>query len=281
MYRQRFPSLSETGSEAGLRAHFRSGTAEIVDGALQWRLWYLIGSSEMRRRYARSRLGQIWIMLTSAIAVSTIGFVWSYLWAQPVGEVLPYIAVGLVVWQLIAAILIESTTLLPANSRYFHNQCMPVSTVVFALAFRHTATFFMNLIFPLILAASLGLRPSSSAFLAIPGVLLTLIWCLWTSLILSILCTRYRDIVQVVSNVIQVAIFITPVLWMPEILPARAQDWLPWNPFAVFVAIVRDPLLGREVPLAYWGSAVIFSLGGFCASLPFLGRGSRRIVYWI
>ena len=107
MDRQRSSSLSETGSETGLRALFRSGTAEIVDGALQWRLWYLIGSSEMRRRYARSRLGQIWIMLTSAIAVSTIGFVWSYLWALPVGEVLPYIAVGLVVWQLIAAILIE------------------------------------------------------------------------------------------------------------------------------------------------------------------------------
>jgi ABC-type polysaccharide/polyol phosphate export permease len=235
----------------------------------------------MRRRYARSRLGQIWIVLTSAIAISTIGFVWSYLWAQPVGEALPYVAVGLVVWQLISAILIESTTLLPANSRYFHNQCTPVSTIVFALAFRHIATFFMNLIFPLILSACLGVRPSNSAFLAIPGVLLTLVWILWMSLMLSILCTRYRDIIQVVNNVIQVAIFVTPVLWMSELLPPRAQEFLPWNPFAVFVAIVRDPLLGRDVSWAYWGSAILFSLGGFCASLPLLGRGRRHIVYWI
>ena len=79
----------------------------MLEGALQWRLWYLIGASEMRRRYARSRLGQLWIILTSAITVSTIGLVWSYLWAQPVREILPYIAVGLVVWQLISAILIE------------------------------------------------------------------------------------------------------------------------------------------------------------------------------
>ena len=114
----------------------------MLEGALQWRLWYLIGSNEMRRQYARSRLGQIWIILTSAIAISTIGFVWSYLWAQPVREILPYIAVGLVVWQLISAILIETTTLLPANSRYFHNQYMPKSTIVFALVFRHIATFF-------------------------------------------------------------------------------------------------------------------------------------------
>jgi len=278
---QQVPSSSATSSAVGLRALFRSGAADIVDGVRQWRLWYLIGSGEMRRRYARSRLGQIWIVLTSAVAVSTIGFVWSYLWAQPVGETLPYIAVGLVVWQLISAVLIESTTLLPANSRYFHNQCMPVSTIVFALVFRHIVTFFMNLIFPLILSAALGLRPSSSAFLAVPGVLLTLVWCFWMSLMLSILCTRYRDIIQVVNNVIQVAIFITPVLWMSELLPARAQELLPWNPFAVFVAIVRDPLLGHDVSWAYWESAIIFSLGGFCASLPLLGRGRRHVVYWI
>ena len=253
----------------------------MLEGALQWRLWYLIGASEMRRRYARSRLGQLWIILTSAITVSTIGLVWSYLWAQPVREILPYIAVGLVVWQLISAILIELTTLLPANIRYFHNQYMPISTIVFALAFRHGATFFMNLIFPLILSFSLGLRPSSSALFAIPGVLLTLIWCLWMSLMLSILCARYRDIVQVVNNLIQVAIFLTPVLWTPELLSTRSQGLLPWNPFAVFVAIVRDPLVGRDVTWAYWVSAVIFSLGGFCASLPFLGRGRRHIVYWI
>jgi ABC-type polysaccharide/polyol phosphate export permease len=276
-----YNSLSGLDPKAGLLAHFRSGTADILEGALQWRLWYLIGSSEMRRRYARSKLGQFWIILTSAITISTIGLVWSYLWAQPVSEILPYIAVGMVVWQLISTILIESTTLLPANSRYFHNQYTPTSTIVFALVFRHTANFFMNLIFPLILSAGLGLRPSSSAFLAIPGVLLTLVWCLWMSLLLSILCTRYRDIIQVMNNVIQVAIFLTPVLWMPELLSTRFQELLPLNPFAVFVAIIRDPLLGRDVSWAYWESAVLFSLGGFCASLPLLGRGRRHIVYWI
>jgi ABC-type polysaccharide/polyol phosphate export permease len=281
VYNKHFTSSSEPGPGAGLTALFSSGATDMIEGALQWRLWYLMGSGEMRRRYARSRLGQIWIILTSAITTSTIGLVWSYLWSQPVREILPYIAVGLVVWQFISAILIESTTLLPTNIRYFHNQHMPASTIVFALAFRHTATFFMNLIFPLILSLGLGLRPSSSAFFAIPGVLLTLVWCLWMSLMLSILCTRYRDIIQVVNNLVQVAIFLTPVLWMPELLSTRSQDLVPWNPFAVFVAIVRDPLLGRDVSWAYWESAIIFSLGGFCASLPLLGRGRRHIVYWI
>jgi hypothetical protein len=84
VYNKHFTSSSEPGSRLGLIALFSSGATDMIEGALQWRLWYLIGSGEMRRRYARSRLGQLWIILTSAIAVSTIGLVWSYLWAQPV-----------------------------------------------------------------------------------------------------------------------------------------------------------------------------------------------------
>jgi ABC-type polysaccharide/polyol phosphate export permease len=278
---EHFTSSSARGSTVGLVALIRSGAADLLDGAHQWRVWYLIGSSEMRRRYARSKLGQLWIMLTSVIATSTIGLVWSYLWGQPVREILPYIAIGLVVWQLISGLLIEATALLPANVRYFHNQYMSISTIVFALTFRHITIFSMNMIFPLVLSVGLGVRPSSSAFFAIPGVLLTFVWCLWMSLMLSILCARFRDVVQIVNNVVQVAIFLTPVLWMPELLSIRFQDILPWNPFAVFVTIVRDPLLGRDVSSAYWWSAVIFSLGGLCVTLPFLGWLRRRIVYWI
>ena len=159
MCSEHFTASTVPGFPTGLIALFRSGIADIFEGHAQWRLWYLIGSSEMRRRYARSKLGQLWIMLTSAIAISTIGFVWSYLWAQPVREILPYVAIGLVVWQLISGLLVEATTLLPANSRYFHNQYMPASTIVFALAFRHSRDLFHE--FDLS-ASSFG-RPGPSA----------------------------------------------------------------------------------------------------------------------
>jgi len=52
-----------------------SGAAirDLVAGAHRWRLWYLIGSAEMRRRFARARLGQLWIMLSGALSVSITG----------------------------------------------------------------------------------------------------------------------------------------------------------------------------------------------------------------
>jgi lipopolysaccharide transport system permease protein len=111
----------------------RSGAAGVRDlftGAHCWWLWYLIGSGEMRRRFARARLGQVWIMLSSAISVSMMGLVWAYLWNQPVRDMLPFIGASMTVWQFLSAVLNDTTMAFPLNSHYFLNQYMPASTII-------------------------------------------------------------------------------------------------------------------------------------------------------
>lgn len=258
-----------------------AGAQDIIDGALDWRLWYLMGSADMRRRYARSKLGQLWIMISSAIMISTIGFVWSYLWRQPIHEMLPFVAVGLIVWQLTLGILSEACTVLPENSRYFLNQYVPASTIIFSLLYRHGATFLLNMIFPIGLCVAFGVPISIHAVLAIPGLVLLVVTCFWIAFVLAILCARFRDVVQIVSSILQVAIFLTPVFWKPEFLSREAQGWLVYNPLGVLISIVRDPLIGRPVPASYWIAAVLFAFGGLLLVLSFIGRFRRRLIYWL
>ena len=54
-----------------------AGACDIAEGLRNWRIWHLMGTSELRRRYARSRLGQFWLTLSTAITVVTLGAVWS------------------------------------------------------------------------------------------------------------------------------------------------------------------------------------------------------------
>jgi len=258
-----------------------AGLRDILDGGHQWRLWYLMGSADMRRRYARSKLGQFWIMLSSAIMISGIGLVWSYLWQQPVQDMLPFVAIGLVTWQLLSGVLSEATTVLPANSHYFLNQYTAASTVLLSMLYRHGATLLLNLIFPIALSSALGVTFSPDVLFALPGVLLLLVACFWMSFVIAILCTRFRDVVQIVSGFLQVALFVTPVLWKPEMLPQELQWYLAWNPLAVLISVVRDPLLGRAVPLDDWLFAIGISLGGLLLALPIIGRFRRRLVYWL
>jgi len=267
--------------EHNLGSLARSGARDVLDGMHQWRMWYLIGSAEMRRRYARSKLGQFWIMLSSAITISIMGLVWSYLWKQPVQEMLPFVAVGMVVWQLLAGVISDSTSILPTNGHYFLNQYTPASTILMSLIYRQGATFLLNLMFPITLALAFGTPITVSMLLAVPGLILLGLTVFWMAFVISILCARFRDLIQLVNSVLQVAIFLTPVLWKPDLLPPEAHSLMIWNPLAVLLTIVRDPLLGRVVPLEFWAAALFIAIGGFLISLPFIGRYRRRFIYWL
>ena len=127
------------------------GICELVEGAKRWRVAYLIGSSEIRRRYVRSRLGQIWIMLSTAISVSAMGYCWSLLWHQPFSEMMPYIATSMIVWFLISEIIFQSTTVFTTGGHYFLNQYMPPSVLILALIYRNMISYGMNILFPLLI----------------------------------------------------------------------------------------------------------------------------------
>ncbi len=254
---------------------------DLVHGLVQWRLWYLMGSSDMRRRFARSRLGPLWITVSSAISVATIGIVWSYLWQIPVREILPYIAVHLTMWQFIATGANESASALPANTNYFLNQYLSASTILFAQLYRNILTLALNLIFPLLVCLTFGVEFTFYAAMSLLGFVFLLGWCFWTGYAIAILCTRFRDLVQVVASLFTVLFFVTPILWKPELLPAEAQYYLSLNPFAVLMSVTCDPLLNRPVPASYWLAAFVLSAGGLILILPFIGKYRRRIVYWL
>jgi ABC-type polysaccharide/polyol phosphate export permease len=258
-----------------------AGWRDLIDGAAHWRLCYLMGSGDIRRRYARSRLGQLWIMVSSTIMVASMGLVWSYLWKQPIRELLPYVAIGMVTWQLLLGVITEATVAIPANSKYFHNQYISASTIIYAVLYRNGVTFLLNVLFPLLICLAFRVNLTPYAVLSLFGLVLVAITSTWVSFVIAFLCTRYRDIVQIITSSLQIIFFLTPVVWKPEILSEHAQSILQWNPFAVFIAIVRDPLLGRPVPAITWAEAFVWSFGGLALALPFIGRFRRRLIYWL
>ena len=258
-----------------------AGLRDLVMGAHRWRLWYLIGSGEMRRRFARARLGHFWIMLSSAISVSMMGLVWAYLWNQPVRELLPFVGVSMTVWQFLSAVLNDSTMAFPQYSHYFLNQYMPASTIIYAVLYKNVATFLLNMIFPIAVIIFFGGSVTAYSLLSVVGLFLVIVWCVSIGYALAILCARFRDIVQVVSSLLQVAFFVTPVLWKPEFLPPQAHYFVTCNPFAPLLAVVRDPLLGRPLSWDVWLTACAIVLATLVCVLPFVGRFCRRLVYWL
>jgi lipopolysaccharide transport system permease protein len=240
-----------------------------------------MGLGEIRRRYARSRIGQFWQTISMGIMVASLGLIWSTLWKMTVADLLPFVAISLVAWTMINGTLAEATTTFVSTGPMFLNQGMSFSTAIYALVYRHLVILLHNL--PVIVIAFLffSVPVRGICFLVVPGIGLLVVALVWSSYLVAIACLRFRDLTQVVQSGLMIMFFITPVLWMPDQIPADQHYLLSLNPFSALLAVVREPLLGQLPTIYDWTVAAVFAIGGFVIALPVIGYCQRRIIYWI
>src|SRR5215467_4668637 len=120
---------------------FMLGTADLLQGIDNWRLSHLMGLGDIRRRYARSRIGQFWLTISTGLMISTLGLVWSTLWNVDVRDFLPHITVSLIVWTAISGTISDATTVFASLGGLYVNQGMSFSTAIYSLIYRHFLIF--------------------------------------------------------------------------------------------------------------------------------------------
>jgi len=194
---------------------------------------------------------------------------------------MPYFAPSMIIWTMITGIVTDSTSVFVTFGRYFVNQRMSFATAVNALLYRNVLIFLHNSVIVLIVFVIFQRSVGPYALLAIPGLCLTIITGFWVSYVVGILSTRYRDLGQFVTSLMQIAFFVTPVLWKIDFIPEKYRYIVSLNPFASYLSIIRDPILGDPVPLQHWVMAVAITTIGLLLSLPFIGHYHRRVVYWL
>ncbi|MGG6897392.1 ABC transporter permease [Rhizobium sp. BR 315] len=260
---------------------YRDGVAELKDGIKAWRIWYLLGTADLRRRHSRSRVGQLWITLSTGMTILALGLVWSLLWRMPVSGILPYIAVAMVFWAFITGVLNEATTAFSSMGNMFLNQKTSFSVAIYAVIYRNLIYVAYNLIIVVLTFAWYARLPTASIVLLIPGMSLTLLFLISVAYILAIVATRYRDAVPLTLSLTQIGYFVTPVLWRPEFIPENYRWLNSVNPFSVFLSLLRDPLLGEQIPREIWCAAVVYTVAAILLALPIIGNYNKRVIYWI
>ncbi len=260
---------------------WRLASADFVRCFAGWHIWALLGVSDVRQRYKRSRFGQFWITFSMGIFVAGIGVVYGGLFHNDIRTYIPYLAVNMTVWSLISGIMSDGTMTYIEASNYLKQEALPKTAFVMRILVRNLVAFAHNLIIIPIVYILFWVTPSPVALLAIPGLFLILIGTFLSTLALGILCTRFRDLPQIVSNLMQLAFFVTPVMWHIEQLGDRGQYILTFNPFASFLRIVSEPMQGHIPELSAYVSVLVYLALLFLVSWPLFARFRARIVYWL
>lgn len=260
---------------------WRLAQSDAAQGLSSWHVWNLLAMTDIRQRYKRSRVGPFWITLSMAAFVAGIGVVYSTLFKQDIRTYLPYLAVNYVIWTLIQGIISDATTVFSASGVYLRQEAMPKTLFAMRLISRNIIMLGHNIIIVPIVFLIFGIWPSWTMFLAIPGLLLLVVAAYPVVMLIGMVSTRFRDTPVIIQNVLQIAFFLTPIMWRVEQLGDAAPFVVGLNPFAIFLRIIAEPLNGRVPSLWTWGVALLMVAVLYAVTAPLFARLRARVVYWL
>jgi ABC-type polysaccharide/polyol phosphate export permease len=242
----------------------------------------MLGWQDVRQRYRRSALGPFWLTISMGVMIGSIGLVFGRIFGTPMSEFLPFLATGLIVWTFISSSVNEGSSAFVSAEGIIKQLPLPLFLHVLRMLWRNVIIAAHNVIIVPLVFLAVGKAPSLIIFLSIPGFLLLSVNLAWMALTVAILCTRYRDLPQIIASVLQVLFYLTPIMWMPSLMPARASGLLlNYNPLFHLIEIVRAPIIGQEPSLLNWMVAAVMAIIGWAIALIFYGRYRHRIAYWL
>lgn len=253
---------------------------DLVGGLARWRLAWALARSDIMHRYRGSVLGPFWLTLSTGVMLAALGILYAKLFGVPVADYLPYLAVSLILWNLVSTLFDDAGKCLTSQEGVIRQMPLPYTVHALRSVLRNAVIAAHNLPLIGIVFWVFGIGVEWTLLLAIPGLLLVLAAGFAASILLGMVCARFRDIQQIVVSVMQLAFFLTPVIWKPELLADR-QAWLPLNPFFVLMETVRGPLVVGGASWLVWLAALVYTGVACSVALAFFVRFRARIAFWV
>lgn len=253
---------------------------EVREAHNRFDLALYLAWSDTRTRYRRSVLGPLWLVFGTLIGVGGLGVVWSTLFHVDRAAFIPALSVGLVTWYLLNNCITESASVFYTNRDLILN--IPLSSILVSmlLLFRQVINFLHNMLVVVVVLLIYPENISLVSLLSIPGFLLVCINLLAIIQIIGYLGARYRDLAPLLSAIMQPIFFISPVIFRPQQL-GSVMFIANWNPFAYWLSLVRDPLLGSAPSLACWMVVLGMTVVGWTVALLLTAAKRQRLAYWV
>lgn len=254
---------------------------EITAIVMYFNMWFSLSWYDIKQRYRRSFIGPFWITFSTGVMVSGIGLMFSVIFKSPIEEFLPYFAVGQVVWLFIATQINESCSTFVEYQLVIKQMSVPLSVHILRKLWNNLILFGHNFLIIIIVLLIFDQKISWRILYAIPAFGLILFLLFLLSMTLGIICTRFRDITQIVTVFMQLIYFFTPIFWMKNKLPDEYSWISDLNPFYHMIEIVRAPLLGQAPAGMLWVYMLTYIAIAAIMALNLLRLCRHRVPYWL
>lgn len=241
-------------------------------------LLYFFVWRDIKVRYAQTALGVAWGLLQPLMMMLIFSFIFGR-FAKIPSDGIPYslfVFAGLLPWTLYANGVTQ-------GGQSLINQQSMLTKVYLPRLFLPTAAvgvFLVDLVTSFLLygviLAWYSYVPRLTT-LVVPGlVLLTMLFTLGCTYILSAVTLLYRDFRFLIPFFVQIMMYLSPVIYPARMLPRRLQPIVNLNPLVGIIESFRSAILGTPWNIPALLTSIVMSLAIFVLGLFYFRKIERR-----
>jgi len=230
---------------------------------------------ELKARYRGSALGFVWSFVNPLLLLLIYTYVFTAVMPNETEGVQPYalfMFCGILPWTWFSSSLAESANSLIAGGNLIKKVLFPAEVLPIVSVLTNMVHFFLGL--PILIAFLIAYRhyPRPDNLLWFPvAVLVQLVFTIALALILSALSVLFRDIKDILANLLTLWFFATPIIY-PWFQPSvrKFHTFFDINPFTHLAVTYQEALFFNQGPVGHWkwllgylgvGSVLLFFAG--------------------
>lgn len=241
-------------------------------------LLYFLVWRDVKVRYKQTVLGALWAILQPLVNMLIFTYFFGRLARIPTDDV-PYpifFYTGLLIWMFFSNSVMSGANSVLGNTNlitkvYFPRLIIPAATVGAGLLDFAIAS---ALLVPLLIYYQF---PVTVDYLMLaPLMLLTTLFTLGVTILLSALSVRFRDVRYIMPFMIQAWMFLSPIIYPSSLVPQEWRWLLILNPMSGIIEGFRAALFGKEWHWLALGYSAVISVVTFTFAAYIFRRMERH-----
>jgi len=262
----------------------RTGPRAIEEAKALWAYRGLVQElviRDIKVRYKRSILGVTWTMLGPLLNMVTLTIVFSALLKTSIANYPVFFMTGFLFWNFFSQSTSAAATQTQEANAIGRRTFVPRSVFVAASIGGALVNLFLSLV-PLLLILAVTRFPLHVTWLFLPvSIALGALFAAGIGLFLFTLATRFSDVREMYTVLVQTWFFLTPIVYHPSIVPGRYRFILSLNPMYFLIRTFRDPIYDGRIPSAtLLGGAFGFSVAVFVTGCVYFCHRRDDMAYW-
>jgi lipopolysaccharide transport system permease protein len=220
---------------------------------------------ELKARYRGSALGFVWSFINPLLLLLIYTYVFTAVMPNETKGVQPYalfMFCGILPWTWFSSSLAESANSLIAGGNLIKKVMFPAEVLPIVSVLTNMVHFFLGLPILIVFLVVYQHLPRPENLLWFPVVVIVqLLFTISLALILSALAVHFRDIKDILSNLLTLWFFSTPIIY-PWFQPSvqKFHTFFNINPFTHIAVSYQEILFFNEGAMGHWKWLV--GLGG-------------------